>query len=64
MRVTLAVLSHEIPHHIANIALIKEETSFFSKAIKSVSEAGLFSFLGGVSSFYLLDSFYTFSLYI
>ena len=61
---TLAVLSHEIPHHIADISLIKEETSSFSKAIKSVACAGLFSVIGGVSSFYLLDSFYSFLPYL
>ena len=61
---TLAVLSHEIPHHIADISLIKEETSSFSKAIKSVSCAGLFSVIGGISSFYLLDSFYSFLHYL
>tara|TARA_B100000963_G_scaffold220754_1_gene192388 strand:+ start:126 stop:920 length:795 start_codon:yes stop_codon:yes gene_type:complete len=57
---TLAVLSHEVPHHIADITIIKEETNSFSKAIRSVSCAGLFSVVGGVSSFYLLDSFYGF----
>ena len=61
---TLAVLSHEIPHHIADISLIKEETSSFSKPIKSVSCTGLFSVIGGVSSFYLLDSFYSFLPYL
>ena len=50
--------SFQIPHHIADIALIKEETSSFSIAIKYVSFAGLFSVIGGVLSFYLLDSFY------
>ena len=61
---TLAVLAHEIPHHIADISLIKEETLSFSKAIKSVSCAGLFSVVGGVSSFYFLDSFYSFLPYL
>ena len=61
---TLAVLSHEIPHHIADISLIKEETSSFSKAIKSVSCTGLFSVVGGVSSFYLLEGFYSFLPYL
>ena len=55
---TFAVITHEIPHHIADIALIKEETSSFSIAIKYVSFAGSFSVIGGVLSFYLLDSFY------
>ncbi len=54
---TLAVLAHEIPHHIGDLVVISKSLSSRQDALKKVAAAGFFAVLGGGLGFIFLDIF-------
>ena len=51
----LAVLMHEVPHHMGDLAVVRETSVNRRMAVIKVSLAGAFTALGGVVGFYLVD---------
>jgi zinc and cadmium transporter len=51
----LAVLMHEVPHHMGDLAVVRETSESRRMAVIKVSLAGAFTALGGVVGFYLVD---------
>lgn len=51
----LAVLMHEVPHHMGDLAVVRETSVNRRMAIVKVSLAGAFTALGGAVGFYLVD---------
>ncbi|HVZ45883.1 MAG TPA: ZIP family metal transporter [Ramlibacter sp.] len=50
----LAVLAHEVPHHISDLVVLRQ-TSDRGAALLKVSLAGAFTALGGVAGWWLVD---------
>jgi zinc and cadmium transporter len=51
----LAVLMHEVPHHMGDLAVVRETSVNRRMAVIKVSLAGAFTALGGAVGFYLVD---------
>lgn len=51
----LAVLMHEVPHHMGDLAVVRQTSQSRRMAVIKVSLAGAFTALGGVVGFYLVD---------
>jgi zinc and cadmium transporter len=51
----LAVLAHEVPHHIGDLAVVRMTGSSRNAALVKVSLAGAVTVLGGAAGFLLLD---------
>ena len=60
---TLAVLSHEIPHHVGDLVVVTKSLSSKRDALIKVSLAGCFAILGGVFGFAFLETFVDFLSY-
>ena len=54
---TISVLTHEIPHHIGDIAVVYQSIRSKSKSISRVSFAGFFAVFGGIAGYYLIELF-------
>ncbi|OUW05308.1 MAG: hypothetical protein CBD16_01155 [Betaproteobacteria bacterium TMED156] len=54
---TLAVLAHEIPHHVGDLVVVSNSLSSKQDALKKVSLAGFFAVFGGIMGFIFLESF-------
>ena len=52
----LAVLAHEIPHHMGDLAVLRQGSSNRRAAILKVSLAGAITPLGGVVGYFLVDA--------
>jgi zinc and cadmium transporter len=52
----LAVLAHEIPHHMGDLAVLRQGSSSREAAILKVSMAGAITALGGAVGFVLVDA--------
>jgi zinc and cadmium transporter len=52
---TVAVLAHEIPHHVSDLVVLQQTTSA-KQALWQASCAGLTATLGGVLAYFVLDS--------
>jgi zinc and cadmium transporter len=52
----LAVLAHEIPHHMGDLAVLRQGSSSRQAAILKVSMAGAITALGGAVGFVLVDA--------
>ena len=52
----LAVLAHEIPHHMGDLAVLRQGSSSRQAAIIKVSMAGAITALGGAVGFVLVDA--------
>jgi zinc and cadmium transporter len=51
----LAVLVHEVPHHMGDLMVLRQSTSNRRMALVKVSLAGAVTLLGGVAGFWLVD---------
>lgn len=51
----LAVLAHEVPHHIGDLAVLRLSSSNRSAALVKVSLAGAVTALGGLTGWWLVD---------
>lgn len=51
----LAVLMHEVPHHMGDLAVVRQTSESRRMAVIKVSLAGAFTALGGAVGFYLVD---------
>jgi zinc and cadmium transporter len=51
----LAVLAHEVPHHIGDLAVLRLSSANRSAALVKVSLAGAVTALGGVTGWWLVD---------
>jgi zinc and cadmium transporter len=52
----LAVLAHEIPHHMGDLAVLRQGSSSRKAAIVKVSMAGAITALGGAVGYVLVDA--------
>ena len=53
---TISVLTHEIPHHIGDIAVVYQSIRSKSKSISRVS-LRVFAVFGGIAGYYLIELF-------
>lgn len=51
----LAVLMHEVPHHMGDLAVVRETSASRRIAVVKVSLAGAFTALGGLTGFFLVE---------
>jgi len=51
----LAVLAHEVPHHIGDLVVLRQSSSDARVALMKVSLAGTMTALGGVAGWWLVD---------
>ena len=51
----LAVLAHEVPHHMGDLVVLREGSQSRQTAVLKVSLAGAITALGGVAGYALLD---------
>jgi zinc and cadmium transporter len=51
----LAVLAHEVPHHMGDLVVLREGSQSRQTAVLKVSMAGAITALGGVAGYLLLD---------
>lgn len=59
----LAVLAHEVPHHMGDLVLLKSNTGNRRAAITKVSLAGAVTALGGAVGYVLVDALHDFLPY-
>jgi zinc and cadmium transporter len=52
---SLAVLAHEVPHHMGDLVVLRENSKSRQTAVLKVSMAGAITALGGVAGFALLE---------
>ena len=57
---TLAVLVHEVPHHMGDLVVLRQSSSNRRAALVKVSLAGAVTSLGGVIGYALVDRLYNF----
>jgi zinc and cadmium transporter len=53
---SLAVLAHEIPHHMGDLVVLRQDNSSRQAAILKVSMAGAITALGGAVGYVLVDA--------
>ena len=54
---SLAVLAHEVPHHIGDLVVLRQTSGTQSAALLKVSLAGTVTALGGLVGYFLLGRF-------
>jgi zinc and cadmium transporter len=54
---SLAVLAHEVPHHIGDLVVLRQTSGSARAAVVKVSLAGTVTALGGVLGYFLLSQF-------
>jgi len=59
----LAVLAHEVPHHIGDLAVLRQSSSSRRAALVKVSLAGAVTMLGGLVGWWLVDQLVDFLPY-
>ena len=52
---SLAVLAHEVPHHMGDLMVLRANTTHRNAALLKVSMAGAVTALGGLLGFWLVD---------
>ena len=60
----LAVLAHEVPHHMGDLVVLRESSGNRQAAVLKVSLAGAITALGGVTGFLLLEQLQGFLPYM
>lgn len=59
----LAVLAHEVPHHMGDLAVLRQRSSNRRAALVKVSLAGAITALGGLIGYWLVDSLQQYLVY-
>ena len=59
----LAVLAHEVPHHIGDLVVLRRTSSNRNAALMKVSLAGAVTSLGGLLGWWLVDQLHTYLPY-
>jgi zinc and cadmium transporter len=59
----LAVLAHEVPHHMGDLAVLRQSSNNRRSALVKVSLAGAITALGGLIGYWLVDSLQQFLVY-
>ncbi|MDH5205779.1 MAG: ZIP family metal transporter [Hylemonella sp.] len=59
----LAVLVHEVPHHMGDLMVLRQSTDTRKAAILKVSLAGALTALGGLAGFWLVDQLHDYLPY-
>lgn len=54
----LAVLAHEVPHHIGDLVVLRQASASRRAALVKVSLAGAFTAFGGLVGFFLVEQLY------
>jgi len=54
---SLAVLAHEVPHHMGDLVVLRQTSGSERSAVVKVSLAGTVTVLGGVLGYFLLSRF-------
>lgn len=60
---SLAVLAHEVPHHMGDLMVLRASSSNKQAALVKVSLAGAVTALGGVTGFWLVDQLHDYLPY-
>lgn len=60
---SLAVLAHEVPHHIGDLVVLRQSSGTERAALIKVSLAGTVTALGGLAGYFLLSSLESFIPY-
>ena len=55
----IAVLAHEIPHHIGDLVVLRQSSANQRAALVKVSLAGTMTTLGGIAGWWLVDQLHT-----
>jgi zinc and cadmium transporter len=61
---TLAVLAHEVPHHIGDLVVLRKPGSSMRQALLRLSAAGFVTVIGGVVGYLLVDKLQGISPYL
>ena len=59
----LAVLAHEVPHHMGDLIVLRQTSRNRSAALVKVSLAGAVTALGGITGFFLVEQLYDYLPY-
>ena len=59
----LAVLAHEVPHHMSDLIVLRQTSRNRSAALVKVSLAGAVTALGGITGFFLVEQLYDYLPY-
>lgn len=59
----LAVLAHEVPHHIGDLVVLRQSSRNRRAALLKVSLAGALTALGGITGWWLVDQLHGFLPY-
>lgn len=63
MVAALAVLAHEVPHHIGDLVVLRQSSANRRAALVKVSMAGAVTALGGITGWWLVDKLHDFLPY-
>ena len=59
----LAVLAHEVPHHMGDLVVLRQSSSSGRAALVKVSLAGALTALGGITGYFLLEQLHDYLPY-
>ena len=60
---SLAVLAHEVPHHMGDLVVLRQSSSSRRAALLKVSLAGAVTALGGITGYFLVEQLHDYLPY-